>query len=255
MRNAGRDWQDPLDRRQWLVEHPEDKGKASSAEAEASELVRGDIQQRHIFNENRTMMPGEGQLTLVQYTDNRRILQRELRNRLDTIFGDDLKREPRNKQEEWIQEYFNLFDLASDHTDPVGRINNELFDTLLVDFKRKFGPQALAYVNEFNLVGNLELENQYLSAVEQLDDLGYFTTNKFINMRSGLAHSKIKELHSQVSGARLGNIKLQAVDFETAAWQVLREEGYNGTVILDVINSGKDAFENPAITAIKRGAT
>lgn len=249
MRNAGRDFDDPLDRRQWLVEHPEDKPKARTGEGKASELVRGDIERRHQFNEILTF---QGEQTLVEYVDNRRVLQTELRNRLDTIFGDTLKRPPRNKQERWIQEYFNLFDAAKDLNDPTGGINGFAFDQMLSAWVEEQGQEALDYVNQFNLVGNLELENQYISAIRELDKLGFFSMAKLNNMRSDLSENSILGLHQQVLVKRISNPRLQAVEFSTAAWQVLREQGYSGLVIRDVINSGKDRFQNPALVKLRQ---
>ena len=247
MRNAGFDANDPLARRQWLAEHPEDKYKANTDEQEFADLVRGNLEQRNILNETRTVT---NQQTLPEFVENRRILQRELRNKLDTIFGEDFaERTPANDKERWIQEYYGLFDAAKN---PItGDVNGTAFDLLLNQWAERNGRQALSYVNEFNLIGNLELENEYLSAIRELDSLGYFDLPRLTNMRSDLDENSIFELRQIVSTARLGNPRLAAVDYSTAAWQVLREQGYSGTVIRDVVNAGKDKFQSREFQKLK----
>jgi len=248
MRNAGVDAQDPLQRRQWLADHPEDRAKSNDEDRQLSDLVRGDLETRSALNESRALTDN---ITLVEYRENRRILSRELRNKLDTIFGDDFNtRTPANEKERWIQEYYNLFDSA---TDPITHdVVGGAFDLLLANWTKTNGPAALEYVNQFNLVGNLKLENEYLSAMSQLNDIGYFDAPRLRNMNSGLDENTIFELRNQVSAARLGNPRLAVLDYSTAAWQVLREQGYNANVVNDVVNAGRDAYQSKEFTSLKQ---
>ena len=246
MKNADLDPADPLTRRRWLVDHPEDLPKARAGERQLADETRQDIAARAELNELRTQ---GGTQTLEQFRENRRILQRELHSRLDSILGEFAQRDPENEQDEWIQTWFQLFDSARDQV--TGDINGVVLDQLQGNWLDKFGEQALTYVNDFNLVGRQPLETEYLKDIKALNDFGFFDMPRFVRMKSGLSDNSILDLRQQVVTARLGDTRLQGAEFSSAARVYLESLGYGRDVIRDVINSGKDAFISPQLRAFR----
>ncbi len=246
MKNADLDPKDPLTRRQWLVDHPEDLPKARAGERQLADETRQDIAARAELNELRTQ---GGTQTLEQFRENRRILQRELHSRLDSILGEFTRRKPETQQDEWIQSWFNLFDNARDQV--TGDINGVVLDKLQGDWLNTFGEEALTYVNDFNLVGRQPLESEYLRDIKQLNDFGFFDMPRFVRMKSGLTDNSILDLRQQVVTARLGDTRLAGAEFSTAARVYLGDLGYSNEVVRDVVNSGKDAFISPQLRAFR----
>lgn len=246
MKNADLDPKDPLTRRRWLVDHPEDLPKARAGERQLADETRQDIAARAELNELRTQ---GGTQTLEQFRENRRILQRELHSRLDSILGEFTQRDPETQQDEWIQTWFQLFDSARDQV--TGDINGVVLDRLQGDWLTKFGDEALTYVNDFNLVGRQPLETEYLQDIKQLNDFGFFDMPRFVRMKSGLSDNSILDLRQQVVTARLGDTRLAGADFSAAARVYLGDLGYSNEVVRDVINSGKDAFISPQLRAFR----
>ena len=73
MQASGLDSEDPLDRRQYLTQHPEDIPKARSYEANAVDIVRNDRDLRQEHFEQRTL---DSEITLVDVREDRKFLNR-----------------------------------------------------------------------------------------------------------------------------------------------------------------------------------
>lgn len=247
MKDEGKSYDDPFERRQWLIDHPNDVPKSTKEDQLLADDIRGNIKERSLMNEASTMLDAQ---TLVDYRENRRILQRELRNRLDTIFTDLKGRSPKNQQESWVKSYMELFEQAKN---PVsGDVDGTLMDKLQSDWTERNGQEAMAYMNKFNLVGKPQLEERYLKDIQELNKYGYFDMPRLKGMKSGLDEDVILDLRGAVSTARLSDKRLAKLEYPAAVRRYLRQQGYDGKVILDVINAGSSKYENPAVAKFKK---
>ena len=216
---AGLDSDDPLDRRQYLTEHPEDIPKARSEEAQAVELVRTDIDLRQELLEQRTL---SDEFTLNEFREARKILNREQRNKLNILLG-SLDREPKNEQQRWIKTYFDLYEQSQDEV--TGDLNSEVLDRSQAQWLLENGHEALRYVNEFLMVGKGEVESEYLVALVRLEKLGYFAMPRYRGMRSKLSDSQLDELSGRVQAARFAEPRLRVLVFSLSVQLVVREVG------------------------------
>ena len=239
MTNANLDPEDPLERRQWLAEHPEDRPKAKGAERRAQEAVRGDIETRTFLNDTRAT---SNEITLTTWREDRKNLLRERRHRLEALIEPLQDREPRNEQERWIRTYFELFEA---NADPVtGDIIGEEFDFDLTRWIADNGSDAYDYVQRFNLVDTSDIERSYIESLQTLNNQGFFDMPRLRRMKSGASEGQILGYRQQVIDARLRDPKLARMDFSRAVIVFLRRLNIDKTIIRDVINSGKDAFKD-----------
>ncbi len=239
---AGRDPEDPLDRRQYLIEHPDDLPKARTEEQESAELVRNETDVRQELLEAQVL---NGSMTLAEFREARKVISREQRTKLNILLG-SFDREPKNAQQQWIKTYYDLFDQAKD---PItGELNGETLDRLQAQWISLFGTTALRYVNEFSLTGKGEVDSRYLNALIELESKGFFSINRLRGMRSDLTEDQIEDYRLKVQAARFADPRLANVDFRLAVNMVLRELNLSSQEIRDVINSGSGVFRNPEYT-------
>ncbi len=242
MERAGLDPEDPLERRQYLLEHPEDLPKSRTEDQEAAELVRNETDLKQELLETQVL---DDSMTLSEFREARKIINREQRTRLNVILG-SFDREPRNAQQQWIKTYYDLFDEAKD---PItGELNGDTLDRLQAQWLNLYGPLALRYVSEFSLVGKGTVETEYLNALAKLETLGYFNLSRYRGMKSDLSEDQISDYRSKVQAARFADNRLAGMDFKLSVQVVLRELGLSSQEIRDVINSGSGAFANPEYT-------
>ena len=239
MKEANLDSNDPLDRRTWLTEHPEDLGKATGEERELATTIQSEIGQRRATNDTLAL---NGTYTLVDWRENRKIIQRELRAKLDVIYANRTS-EPKTKKEQWIKSWYELYEKAKG---PInGDVMGDKLDSLQADWLRTNGTEAYTYVQAYNQLGKSDLELEYLTSINQLRDLGYFDMPRYRRMKSNLTDDEIDSARSHVSAARSTDRRLARLEFPRAAKKVLTEEGYSSIQIRDVVNAGRKVYANP----------
>jgi len=248
MKNLGLDPDDPLQRREYLAENPVQRKYFDKADKQASEVTQ-DIKARSYMNDLKTM---NDEIKLIQFRDNRTILQREQRNKLDVILKDsDFKADTEKRK--WIQSYFDLY---SDARDPITQdVNGPKLDELQAKWIADNGPQAFEYLQNYLLVGKNPVELKYLQDMNKLRQLGYFDTPKYLpsvySMSNNLTDDQIESYRNKVSAARATNELLSRLPFSTALRMVLGNELSSGQLMaLDL--AGKDAFVNPQVTTLKK---
>jgi hypothetical protein len=219
MQNLGLDPNDPLARRQFLADHPEQRILVSDQAIEANE-IRTDINGRAKQNEQ---LVASDQITLTDFRENRKILSREMRNKLDIITqGQDFKADTMQKR--WVESYYSLFDNAQD---PVTHdIVGSKFDPLEAEWIETNGQGAYEYVLEYLGIGKNPIEAQYLADMRELDKLGYFDMKKYDESiyASGLDDDQIEDYRTRVSNARNVNPELADMSYEDAIFEVLGNE-------------------------------
>lgn len=236
--------EDPLARRQWLAAHPDFMPQATRDDAIYRDAVRTDIKQRAALNDERLLT---GQISLVDWRENRRILLRENRNKMEILTKDLQDRAPKNQQELWVKTYMELFNQSAD---PItGDVVSEEFDKLLLEWLNTYGQPAYEYMQEFNLVGKSPVELAYLNDMNTLRELGYFDMPRLQGMTSGATDEEILTLRDQVSAARALDPRLAQMEFANAALYVLKDVPFS--VRRDVANSYRESFQNPQISRLR----
>jgi hypothetical protein len=242
MKRDGLDPADPLERRQYLLEHPEDIPKSTREDQVDAELVRNKTEERRALLEEQVLTD---QMTLAEFREARKLISRDQRSKLNVILG-SFDRKPRNAQQVWITTYFDLFDEAKD---PITEeLNGETLDRLQARWLNTYGQVALRYVNEFSLVGRGEVDSAYLKALADLEAAGYFNMKKFRGMKSDLTEDQISDYRLKVQAARFADDRLNNVPFQLAVRIVLKELNLSSKEIRDVINAGSGVFKNPQYT-------
>jgi hypothetical protein len=239
MIRAGIDPEDPLERRQYLTLHPEDKPKARGDERIAAELVTDSTKEKQSNLEELVLSDN---MTLAEFKEARKSINRDQRNKLSILLG-TFDREPKNAQQTWIKSFYDLYEAARDPL--TGELNGTTLDKLQAQWLNTFGSTALRYVNEFSLVGKGEVETSYLEALGRLEEKGYFNIPRLRNMRSDLSEDQIEEYRSMVQAARFASNRLTGFSFADSAQITLRELGLSGVEVRDVINSGSGNYQNP----------
>ena len=250
MKNLGLDPNDPLQRREYLADHPEDLPKAGNAAStfkQANEIQAATKSKAQLND----ALTAANQQTLAQFRDNRTVINRTQRDMLSVLLkNQDFKAD--TPQRQWIQSYMALFDQARN---PVtGDVVGPQLDQLQAGWLANNGQQAFDYVTKYLQVGKNPIELNYLQDMNKLRDIGYFDTPKYKNIiytSSGLTDDQIDQYRTRVSAARSANKQLANMDFRTAAFKVL-----NGELTARQINAielaGSQDFTNPAVTAIKQ---
>lgn len=247
MINLGLDPKDPLAIREYLAEHPEQRSLFTDAQKSAA-TVQSDIKARAELNNIETI---NGKQTLVKFRDNRTILSREQRAKLDVILKDsDFK--PDTEKRKWIDSYYKLFDGARD---PITHdIIGTKLDKLMVQWIKVNGQEAYDYIQEYNLVGKTATDLAYLQDMAKLSSLGYFSIPKYnpaIYKMSGLNDDQIESYRDAVSAKRLADPKLRALPFTTALYIIYKGK-LTSQQIAAIDLAGKDDYFNPQIANIKR---
>ena len=246
MRNLGMDPTDPLQVREYLAEHPEHKTLFTESQRAASE-VQGDIKARNALNDIQTINNSQ---TLVTYRDNRTILQREQRNKLDVILkNSDFKADTQKRQ--WIDSYYKLFDQARDSI--THDVLGPKLDQLQAQWVKDNGIEAYTYLQDYNLVGKTATDLAYLQDMQKLNALNYFNIPKYVSVvyKSGLTDDQIEQYRNKVSALRSTNPQLASVPFNVATMIVFKGELSNAQIqALDM--AGKDDYASPQVKAIKK---
>ena len=247
MTNLGLDPNDPLDRRQYLTEHPEYSAQATEVDRAAADY-RVNILDRQQLNEDGT---ADDSLRLVEFRENRKMLSRELRAKLEVLFRgrDDFKAD--TPQKKWIASYFDLFAQAQD---PISRdIIGQEFDRLQAQWLEANGEEAFDYINRYLQIGKGDIELQYLNDMRELDKLGYFDTQKFdpdIYRLSGLTDKQIEDYRDKVSAARSVNPDLANKSFKQSMRIVFSGE-LTEDQIWAIDKAGSESYANEEITRLK----
>lgn len=247
MTNLGLDPNDPLDRRQYIAEHPEYRPQATEVDKAAIDY-RGDIQDRRQLNEDGT---ADDSLRLVEFRENRKSLSRELRAKLETLYRgrDDFKAD--TPQKRWVASYFDLFAQAQD---PISHdIIGQEFDRLQAQWIEANGDAALDYVNRYLQIDKGDIELQYLNDMRELDKLGYFDTPKFdpyIYQLSGLTDKQIEDYRDRVSAARSVNPELAKRSFKQSLREILGGE-LTEDQIWAINKAGSESYANEEIARLK----
>lgn len=244
--NAGIKKSDPeylIKRRDWLAENADKLPTKYTEEGKRSQEITKDISERRALNEQATT---DGAQTLTQFRENRSLLLREQRIRRDELLG-DISTKPNTKQERWLNSYFDLFDQA---LDPITQdVNSAKFEPLLAQWLAKNGNEAQDFINRYLGSGLGSVESAYYNDLQTLQKAGYFDLPKYQGMRSGLTDEEIDSYAQQVTSERVANPSLQSESFTATARRVL--QGLSYAEIQDVINSRKEAYENPEITKLR----
>lgn len=245
MQNLGLDPNDPLDRRQFLADHPEMKSLVKETARKAND-VHQDIAHRQMLNENAVTSDEE---SLTDFRDKRKILSRELRNKLDIINqGQEFSADTQQKR--WIESYYNLFDQAAD---PITHdIVGQTFDKLESQWIASNGQGAYDYIQRYLGINKNPVEAQYLADMKKLDELGYFDTQKYdpTIYDSGLNDDQIEDYRNRVSTARNINPELASIPFEDAAFEVLSNT-LTPDQIYAITLAGSEDFQNPEMQNLK----
>mgnify|MGYP001567710624 CR=1 FL=1 len=244
MSSQGLEFNDPLQRRLYFAEHPEDVPGASTKEGKKREAIYQEFADRKHELEDRVQ---SDELSLVEFRNARKILSVEERSRLKEALGSI--KESKNEQRQWINSYLELYDKASDKV--TGRIDSDKFESLEAEWLGKHSQEALEYVQEFRLAGKGGVETRYLSDMRQLADLGYFNIKRYRFMLSDLNDKQLDSYRDIVSAARASDPLLSQMPFENAAWITLSGRGFKDKEIIDIINSGREQFLNPDFVRFK----
>lgn len=247
MENLGQDPTDPLARRQYLADNPQQKNYFSDAQKQGA-LVTKDIAARANLNDTNT---ASNLQTLIKFKDNRTILAREQRNKLDVLLGNGNQKAPVTQQDKWIASYYAMFDGARD---PITHdINGPQLDQLQSEWTAQNGQEAFDYMQRYQLVGKNPVEEKYLQDMNSLRDIGYFDMHKYqpIVYNSGLTDNQIQSYRDTVSAARSVDPKgLGAMSFAGASRQVLSKLTPQQITSIDL--AGSKSFENPAVSRLKQ---
>ena len=253
---------DPLFKRRYAAEHPDEVPKATSdasvalAAAEAFYQPQLDEIDRLAMGDELTI--GEWRDERSSKMDERRGARRIAEEKLQEFFGD--KKPTPGTGAAWVDSYYAIWD-APGVVDPAsGIIDRDLFDYLKSVWLEENGPEALKYLNDYGLAAtNTEIEAKYLAAVQQLSKDGYWPGSptalpRYIGMTSGLSDQKISAAARQVSMLANNDPKyalFKDADFATKAFVVLKPLGFSMAQILDVANANKDSYVNPKFALYK----
>ena len=246
MANLGLDPTDPLAIHEYLAENPEQKPLFTKAQKDVNE-VQQDIRSRVELNNEKTTTNTQ---TLVQFRNNRTILQREQRNKLEVLLKDSNFKADTTKRQ-WIQSYYSLFDAAKD---PITHdVNPSQLDELQSNWISTNGQQAYDYLQSYLLVNKTPTDLVYLNDMKKLKDLNYFNTPKYKSnvYSSGLDDHQIQSYRDMVSAARSANSVLASLPYNVAARLVLGKV-INGNQINSITMAGLDIYSNPQIEIIKK---
>jgi hypothetical protein len=250
MRNLGLDPNDPIQRRQYIAEHPEQvRVGLDKDEVKLNEVTQG-IKQRSAMNDALTI--GNAQ-TLVEFKDRRKLLNRERRNALNLLLtNSDFKSDTEPKR--WIQSYFDMLNSAQD---PITHdIDSNLVDNLESKWLADNGEKAYDYVQRYLLIDKNPVERQYLEDMNQLRELGYFDkpkyTTRIYKLVDGLSDDQIESYRDRVSAARFIDPRLGKIPFSRAARRVLTGLNLTNLQIAGIIAAGSDEALNPEVNRIKR---
>lgn len=236
-----------IDRKQYLADHPEIIAKADKGSYKRTQEIQQDITNRRQTNADKTT---SNEQSLVEFRGNRKLLLTEQRNRLDEVIKEDT-RKANTEQKKWINSYFDLFEDESNQDPITGEMNPDTFDEAVAEWTNKHGSQALDFVNRYMGAGLNPVERAYNTDLRKLDAAGYFDLPKYQNMKSDLDEDTIDSLASKVDSYRVAHPKESGESWALSARKVLKES-LDSTEMLDIINSRKDAFTNPARAAIKK---
>lgn len=231
--------------RDYIAEHPELVEEGRRGKYEESAQISKNIREREQLNDSRTQ---EGGQTLVEFRENRKLLNKEKRDKLAIALG-DFEGHPKTKQEKWIDSYYRLFEQAN--PDPItGEPDGDVLDQLQLEWIANNGTDAMDFINRFTLSGQTTVERAYLSDLQKLKNAGYFDTPKYRDLKSDLDETQIDDYRNMVSAARSRDDSLPD-DYGKAAKKVLAGMGLSADEISDVINAGKSRYANPEYEALK----
>jgi len=250
LQSAGISKSDPdylIKRRDFLRDNPDKLPDPDSSEGRFIRGLNDELGKRESLNEERTKSGEQG---LVEFRTNRKMLNKEKRDRLAEVVK-DIDPSSDSKQDKWVTSYFDLYDqVAKDEV--TGDIDGDAFDTAEAAWIAKNGSQAYSFMQRYLMSGQNEVEKAYLEDIKVLSDAGYFNMSKLRNMKSDLTEDEIFDLRDKVSSARATDEKLSKLDFDIAARRLLRSAGYEAVEINDVIRAGKEFFQSPDYKAFKK---
>jgi len=234
---------DPLFLREYAASHP--KSVPGPASALGKELEEVKTRWQDALKKNVETFANDGR-TLGEWKAVRHDLKLQQRTALEPIL-EKMKQSFGDKEPEpgtpaaWLDSYMETFNNSM--VDEV--LNYNLLDKYQAEWLKANGPEAQDYIDQLFLAGaNSAPEREYLTAMQQLNEDGYFDGKlpRYIGMISDLSDEEITKARALVSGYEEKHPELQGQDFRTKAYVVLKPLGFDIQQIIDVSNSGKDAY-------------
>lgn len=230
MESANLDPNDPLDRRVYLSEHPEDRPESNQESTIRAGLIR-DTHKSHIAALDKQIKSGE--ITLVDWRESRKLAYTDERARLDEIISEG-KGKGDKQRLKVISSYMELYGKA---TDATGQVDPDLFDRYEAEWVNTYGESNRTYVEQFLLAGKSDIEKQYLNDLQQLDKLGYFDMERYENRISSLDGETLDKYRDYVSAVRSSDPEMAGIKFSTAAFLILDAKGLSAEEIYDVVHA------------------
>ena len=230
MQEADLDPNDPLDRRIYLADHPDDRPESNSESTLRANAIR-DTHRSHINALDDQLKSNE--ISLVDWRESRKLAYTDERARLDEIIREGKSRGDKVKVK-LIESYMNIYGEA---TDKAGQIDPDLFDRLEAEWINKNGQENHDYMQQFLITGKSEVEKQYINDLKELDRLGYFGMQRYEVQMSSLSGDDIDRHRDYVSAVRSADPEMAGLKFSTAAFLILDSKGLSAEEIYDIVNA------------------
>lgn len=267
MEADGVDIENPLAVRNWEMEHWDIAGKAHSEEYRARmEKYWDDVRKL-----DEAFKSGEIKSAL-DYRNELRRLNAVYAASYGDVRSGDIDKLPEKRK--WIASYSQLFDEA---TTPAGLFDADKMQELEQKWIDTYGEEALAYVLEYFEAGKTGLAKEYYNSLVNLRHAkvpGVGTVNYFQLPRlapgvlmSSLSEDEVFRLRDAVTQYRK-QTGLESADFSDVAKRLLRDDERvaevlgaeraaivqreYGKVVNDLINAGKEKYQNPIREQVKK---
>ncbi len=233
-----------IKKREYLAAHPDDIPTAQGSYKDAQN-VQQDISARRKLNDDKVI---SGAQSLAQFRDNRKVLLQEQRDKLSVLIKDPPSKVANTDQEKWLKSYFDIF---KQNQDPITKtIDAQSFDKAVADWTNKNGSAALNFVNRYTGAGLNTAESSYFNDLRKLDAAGYFKMKQYRGMKSDLTEKEIDNIKQQVDSARIANPALQKQSIAQTTSDLFKGH-LSSAELADVVNAGKQAYQNPEIQKFK----
>lgn len=233
-----------IKRKEYLAAHPDLVKKSDDKKFARAQEVTKDITDRRTLNADAVK---SGELTLVEFRENRKKLLTEMRLRKDEILG-EYNKKPNTKQEKWLDSYFDLLDNA---LDPItNEVDGDAFDKLYTGWLQENGTEADTFISRYFGAGLNEVERAYHNDLRFLQSEGYFDMPRYRGMKSGLSDDALDSYKARVLQVRIADPQLQRQSFAKTAESVLGGE-LSREELLDVIRANSEKFQSPELTKFK----
>lgn len=213
---------DPISEKTWKQDHAD----VFSVPGSDSSKVTAEFYKAKAANDEMAITgkgPDGGVYTIADWRESRKAYNQGLAISMQALLADLPKKEAESEKGRWIQTFADTFQQAKAES---GVMDMNKLEALQAEWLAKNGMDALDYVQQMAKVGRSPIEQQYMSALNQLGRDGYFTMEKYRGMVSGLSDDELDGLVQDVLSARSNDPEgLGKLTFDQSAAIVLGARG------------------------------